>query len=90
MALHRSGENDTEHLRQIARLSDELLNETLFRSLPHARAALDAWRSDHNHDRPHSRLAWLSPATYAAQRRSAALRRLRSADRRHNRPTGHH
>ena len=38
------------------------------------RAALDAWRSDYNHDRPHSRLGWLSPAIYAAQRRSAALR----------------
>jgi len=58
----------------IGRLRDELLNETLFRSLPHARAALDAWRSDYNHDRPHSRLGWLSPAIYAAQRRSAALR----------------
>jgi putative transposase len=58
----------------IGRLRDELLNETLFRSLPHARAALDGWRSDYNHDRPHSRLGWLSPATYAAQRRSAALR----------------
>ena len=58
----------------IGRLRDELLNETLFRSLSHARDALDAWRSDYNHDRPHSRLGWLSPATYAAQRRSAALR----------------
>ena len=58
----------------IGRLRDELLNETLFRSLPHASAALDAWRSDYNHDRPHSRLGWLSPAIYAAQRRSAALR----------------
>jgi hypothetical protein len=37
----------------------------------YARAALNAWRSDYNHD---SRLGWLSPATYAAQRRSAALR----------------
>ena len=58
----------------MGRLRDELLNETLFRSLPHAIAALDAWRSDYNHDRPHSRLGWLSPAIYAAQRRSAALR----------------
>jgi transposase InsO family protein len=32
----------------IGRLRDELLNETLFRSLPHASAALDAWRSDYN------------------------------------------
>jgi hypothetical protein len=56
----------------IGRLRDELLNETLFRSLAHARAALDAWGSDYNHDRPHSGLGWLSPATYAVQRRSAA------------------
>src|SRR5205085_5407298 len=30
------------------RLRDELLNETLFRSLPHARAVLQAWRRDYN------------------------------------------
>jgi putative transposase len=58
----------------IGRLRDELLNETLFRSLPHARAALEAWRTDYNHHRPHSRLGWMSPVIYAAQRRSAALR----------------
>ena len=58
----------------IGRLRDELLNETLFRSLQHARVVLDGWRADYNHDRPHSRLGWLSPAIYAAQRRSAALR----------------
>ena len=57
----------------IGRLRDELLNETLFRSLVHARSMLEAWRADYNHDRPHSRLGWLSPAIYAAQRRSAAL-----------------
>jgi putative transposase len=32
----------------IGRLRDELLNETLFRSLPHARGALNARRSDYN------------------------------------------
>jgi putative transposase len=58
----------------IGRLRDELLNETLFRSLPHVRAVLEAWRSDYNTERPHSRLGWMSPATYAAARRSAALR----------------
>jgi putative transposase len=58
----------------IGRLRDELLNETLFRSLPHTRVVLDAWRIDYNHHRPHSRLGWMSPAIYAAQRRSAALR----------------
>jgi putative transposase len=48
----------------IGRLRDELLNETLFRSLSHARAVLDntSW------------LGWMSPAFYAADRRSAALR----------------
>jgi putative transposase len=30
------------------RLRDELLNETLFRSLPHARATLEVWRRDYN------------------------------------------
>jgi putative transposase len=58
----------------IGRLRDELLNETLFRSLPHVRAVLEAWRMDYNTERPHSRLGWMSPVTYAAARRSAALR----------------
>jgi putative transposase len=58
----------------IGRLRDELLNEVLFRSLPHVRAVLEGWRMDYNINRPHSRLGWLSPATYAAARRSAALR----------------
>jgi putative transposase len=58
----------------IGRLRDELLNETLFRSLSHTRAVLEAWRMDYNNERPHSRLGWMSPAIYAAARRSAALR----------------
>jgi putative transposase len=49
----------------IGRLRDELLNETLFRSLPQARAALDAWRADYNACRPHSSLGWLTPDDYA-------------------------
>ena len=47
------------------RLRDELLNETLFRSLPHARAVLEAWRRDYNEDRPHSKLGWMTPGDYA-------------------------
>jgi len=35
------------------RLRDELLNETLFRSLPHARAVLEAWRRDYNRASEH-------------------------------------
>jgi putative transposase len=48
------------------RLRDELLNETLFRSLPHARAALEAWRRDYNEERPHSKLGWMTPRAYAS------------------------
>lgn len=61
------------------RLRDELLNETLFRSLPHARAILEAWRRDYNETRPHSKLGWMTPAAYAGSiggdtGRGAALR----------------
>jgi len=48
------------------RLRDELLNETLFRSLPHARVALDTWRWDYNTKRPHSSLGWQTPTAFAA------------------------
>ena len=47
------------------RLRDELLNETLFPSLNHARATLAAWRKDYNTERPHSRLGWQTPAEFA-------------------------
>ena len=47
------------------RLRDEFLNETLFTSLAHARAALEDWRRDYNTVRPHSRIGWLTPAVYA-------------------------
>jgi putative transposase len=61
------------------RLRDELLNETLFRSLPHARAVLEAWRHDYNEERPHSKLGWMTPRGYASALsggagRDAALR----------------
>jgi hypothetical protein len=65
----------------IGRLRDELLNETLFRSLVHTRA------------RPTALAARLDEP--GSLRRGAAVRcatlhrRLRSADRRHHRPTGH-
>ena len=49
------------------RLRDEFLNETIFTSLPQARAALEEWRRDYNTVRPHSRIGWLTPAVHAAQ-----------------------
>jgi putative transposase len=59
------------------RLRDELLNETLFPSLHHARATLAAWRKDYNTERPHSRLGWQTPAEFArtfAPQRGLTLR----------------
>jgi putative transposase len=61
------------------RLRDELLNETLFTSLAHARAALLAWKDDYNTVRPHSGLGNLAPSTYAklsapGMQRDGALR----------------
>ena len=47
------------------RLRDELLNETLFESLAHAREALAIWRDDYNTVRPHSAIGNMPPAVYA-------------------------
>jgi putative transposase len=47
------------------RLRDELLNETIFISLAHAREALAIWMHDYNTVRPHSALKNLPPAAYA-------------------------
>jgi putative transposase len=57
------------------RLRDELLNETLFRSLPHARAVLSIWQQDYNAERPHSSLGWSTPAAYAANLLTSSAQR---------------
>jgi putative transposase len=49
------------------RMRDELLNETLFTSLNHARSVIDQWVADYNNDRPHSSLGYLTPAAHAAK-----------------------
>jgi putative transposase len=66
------------------RLRDELLNETLFRSLAHARAALSDWKEDYNTVRPHSAIGNLPPAIYAklsdpAMQRDGSLRSIRGS-----------
>jgi putative transposase len=48
------------------RMRDELLNETLFRSLDHARSAIARWAEDYNTARPHSALNYRTPVAYAA------------------------
>jgi putative transposase len=50
-----------------SKMRDELLNETLFFSLDHARSVIAAWVADYNAERPHSALGYQTPAAYAAQ-----------------------
>ena len=59
------------------RMRDELLNETLFLSMGHARDILAEWVDDYNTERPHSSLDYATPAAFAAgfdQQRAAPLR----------------
>lgn len=49
------------------RMRDELLNETRFHSLDHARCVIDEWTKDYNTERPHSSLGYQTPAEYAAR-----------------------
>ena len=48
------------------RMRDELLNESLFFGLPHAREEIAAWVADYNTERPHSALGYQTPAEFAA------------------------
>lgn len=56
------------------RMREELLNETLFTTLAHAREAVASWADDYNAERPHSALGYATPAAYAAGLRLAASR----------------
>ena len=59
----------------------ELLNESLFLCLDHARTKITNWVDDYNQRRPHSALGYLTPLAYAANL-SATRDHLRSPDRR--------
>lgn len=47
------------------RMRDELLNETMFRDMAHARSTIRAWAADYNEDRPHSALGYQTPKAFA-------------------------
>lgn len=47
------------------RMRDELLNESLFFGLDHARSAIAEWADNYNHFRPHSSLGYQTPVDYA-------------------------
>jgi putative transposase len=49
------------------RMRDELLNETLFFGIAHAREAVATWTHTYNTERPHSALGYQAPAVLAAQ-----------------------
>jgi transposase InsO family protein len=61
------------------RMRDELLNESLFFGLDHARIRIADWADDYNEQRPHSALGYLTPAAYAANL-TATCDRLRNPD----------
>jgi putative transposase len=48
------------------RMRDELLNESLFLGLDHARTKIANWADDYNQWRSHSALGYLTLAAYAA------------------------
>ena len=61
------------------RMRDELLNESLFFGLDHARRVIGSWADDYNSVRPHSSLGYQTPAAYAATL-AATGARLRNPD----------
>ena len=70
------------------RMRDELLNETLFFGLDHAREKVRSWIHDYNHRRPHSSLGYATPADYAAAP-TATGDRLRNPDQLRRSPVAH-
>ena len=70
------------------RMRDELLNETLFFGLDHARTAIAEWADDFNERRPHSALGYITPAAYAANL-AATDDRLRNPDQLRRSPVAH-
>jgi putative transposase len=48
------------------RFRDECLNANWFANLADARRKIESWRQDYNSERPHSSLAYRTPAEYAA------------------------
>ena len=59
------------------RMRDELLNETMFRNLAHARVVIADWATDYNTERPHSALDCQTQADYALALTTAIARPAR-------------
>lgn len=63
-------------------LRDELLDIEMFTSLAEARYLADAWRTEYNQFRPHSSLAYQTPAEFAATCAASGSASLRLRPRR--------
>ena len=63
---------DGRRFRFNGRLRQECLNEHWFLSLADARSKIEAWRRFYNEERPHSALAWKTPAEFAREHGSQA------------------
>jgi transposase InsO family protein len=50
-----------------SRFRDELLNREIFTSLDEAKVLVAQYRLEHNHERPHSSLAYRTPAEFGAE-----------------------
>ena len=63
-----------------ARMREELLNETLFFGLDHARCTLARWVADYTHRRPHSAIRCQTPAACAARLAATGGRAARNGN----------
>ena len=62
---------DNGHIESFnGRLRDECLTVHQFLSLTDAKAKIEAWRQDYNHQRPHGSLGHLTPNEFASQRQA--------------------
>lgn len=77
MALHRAGRPmQNGYIESFnGRMRNELLNESLFFGLAHARSAISEWVEDYNTARPHSSLGYQTPAALAGIITATVLRR---------------
>jgi putative transposase len=62
------------------RMRDELLNETMFRNMAHARAVIQDWAADFNETRPHSALGYQTPKEFAEHLTTATDTRAAPAE----------
>lgn len=56
---------ETGDLSPNGRMRDELLNETMLRTMAHARAVIRSWATEYNEERPHSALGYQTPKAFA-------------------------